>query len=229
MVPLILACSALPPEGSTSSAECVDGFDNDQDGRLDCADPDCSGQTVCEADTGDTGDTGDQPDSGVLVADMARFWPQHQSAELHYLGDEDEGLLRVETEGGFTVWSFQGGETEVGWTLSTDGDGVWLHAFTGPEVSLELDEPVLWAPREILPSEAWDATNGEVALFAFAETMLDCEAGELSGDCVFLVIEGDGGLEVLSGEWLLLEDVGPTFMGLHHGEGNWELTEMSGG
>ena len=58
----LLACETeLPPEGSLDPEECSDGFDNDQDGLVDCHDPDCESIRVdCDQDTDrpDPDDTG---------------------------------------------------------------------------------------------------------------------------------------------------------------------------
>jgi hypothetical protein len=47
---VMLSCSSgIDPEGSRGPAECVDNFDNDQDGLIDCADPDCCALDACSA------------------------------------------------------------------------------------------------------------------------------------------------------------------------------------
>jgi thiol-disulfide isomerase/thioredoxin len=47
---VMLSCSpGTDPEGSRGPAECVDNFDNDQDGLIDCADPDCCALDACSA------------------------------------------------------------------------------------------------------------------------------------------------------------------------------------
>ncbi len=53
-IPLLVALSLLLPAcGDELEGNCGDGLDDDQDGLVDCDDPDCSGQAVCtEEDTG---------------------------------------------------------------------------------------------------------------------------------------------------------------------------------
>ncbi len=64
---LILALACKEVEGD-DPGECVTGLDEDDDGLIDCEDPDCAGSADCApADTGDTGppgDTGPHDDDG---------------------------------------------------------------------------------------------------------------------------------------------------------------------
>ena len=49
VVLLALACSKVDPEGS-KSGDCMDGKDNDGDGRVDCADDGCAVFKMCKKD-----------------------------------------------------------------------------------------------------------------------------------------------------------------------------------
>lgn len=63
---LAVACSA-PGSEERSDAECSDGGDNDGDGLVDCADPDCGARAMCARDSG-----GDLPVADLRVGSELR-------------------------------------------------------------------------------------------------------------------------------------------------------------
>ncbi|MGH7788883.1 MAG: hypothetical protein ACRERC_18580 [Candidatus Binatia bacterium] len=52
------ACTTIPACDETGSGRCADGFDNNVNGLIDCADPGCAGSGLCAQEVPAIGGTG---------------------------------------------------------------------------------------------------------------------------------------------------------------------------
>ena len=204
---VLLACTGtedLPPEGKQDAAECSDGFDNDQDGLVDCHDPDCeSVRSDCEEVN--QRDSDDREHTGDHTGD----WPDH--SRWDHSGwdsdcDEDHvSLDSISMSCDSVDWWYDVYST--GWMSSPD---LWI-AQTG------VDEETAWneGPHPF-PAESYDyGANGcwdnfylelgivdSVNEVVYGSTSLyQCDANRKATLSWHLVIYDSGGTEADCAVW----------------------------
>lgn len=226
----ILACTATEPE---TGALCGDGFDNDGDGAVDCADRECARESVCQ-DTGgpsprDTGDAdvdadGDTDtdtdvdadtdvDSGrwdtgdVDEVQVDAFFPLQTSAWT-YSKDDESLELRITRSGQWVTYELIQDEVVVGGFLGEDRNYVLdITAVLGVDTSFDVDPApgLVWYDQKPNSGTSSSSVDYEGRMTAVIEAPFDCDGGS----CLVYEARGEGTLEVVRSEWVLVRGQAP--------------------
>ena len=168
---LSLACTGeeeLPPEGSRDAAECSDGFDNDEDGAVDCGDEDCAS---VRDDCDDLGRDSDRRHTGREHSDREHSDREHSAPDCDFDGAWLDTIS----------WSCDSLDYwydvyTVGWMSSPDlyiyqtgvDENPWDEAHSFPAESYEFDPDGCWDNQYLQLARVddfADVVGGETTLY----------------------------------------------------------------